>query len=408
MISTIGSRSSLEECAMTRYRGSLQQTSRDETLLGTIDCVKNDRHLLTPADYAYVFDAHSGDLADFAELFDDKWGEIKPSVANEVGRGCEISQAHILYIHHISLAPECRGRDLSLLLVDRACDTINSHMSLTALSPAPHCRDRADPLCSDHYDADTNQLGRAKLRKHYRKIGLKPLGKTFSGRWNGDSLPDIAEVCPQFFKTTMVLPQKTLNESSLDTHIPKRDYIDYTIGWTMTSVLNSNDGVSEWTGKLSQSYDDPCIGYIKCTKIMTRELSHRHARFRQHAHLAPLLELFDETGDFDVDGKCYENIADLEEGVYGGILMIHEMYVHPEYRGQHLGLFMVDDACQKINNHLSLDFIKFPAHETKDASHLRSYFAKLSFDRVNETCVARWNGSVASNCLRRSAPALFR
>lgn len=105
-------------------------------------------------------------------VMDCKREQIRPSIA-------KTWSSDILYLKRAELVQSHRGRGLSLLLVHRIMQRFGSGCAIAVMEPAPINR---DSLTHDDWrkrmaweQFAERDLGVRKLRKHWRKLGFKPV-----------------------------------------------------------------------------------------------------------------------------------------------------------------------------------------------------------------------------------------
>jgi ribosomal protein S18 acetylase RimI-like enzyme len=225
-------------------------------------------------------------------------------------------------------------------------------------------------------------------------------------------------------------PKKKIKEEA-KTYTPKRDMPNarFSIKWSMESSLDSrrsleDAGIDSWYGTLSfYSCDDDkdlSIGRIKAYKIAgCGILSQDDYNYVFDCHsdeLAEFATLFDEFDGFKED--IVNEVGDRYEICQGTKLYVTKLLIQPEYRGLGLGLYMIDEACRKINDSISLTVL-CPAsldnegHPNKlgdewMAAHrkLKAYYKLIGMVPLGEKFVARWNGNFYPK-LYQVCPHLF-
>jgi hypothetical protein len=113
-----------------------------------------------------VFDAHSDKLCRYyAALFDPETGTVRGAA----GRRPHSGGADLLLLDALILEPPWRGLRLGLLAVRRLLDLLGGSCGLVACRPVP---------LGDADAAGGRQAGKAKLRRHLRRLGFRRVGRT--------------------------------------------------------------------------------------------------------------------------------------------------------------------------------------------------------------------------------------
>ena len=123
-----------------------------------------------------------------------------------------------------------------------------------------------------------------------------------------------------------------------------------------------------------------------------------------------------ELGDIKNSVRC--DVGERGEICQGTKLYISKAIVKPEFRGLGLGLYMIDEACRKINDGMSLTII-CPSPLDEDGrplgcgreqsgaiKKLRGHYSKLGFADLGDNSMARWNGYRSLN-LRHVCPYVW-
>jgi len=155
---------------------------------------------------------------------------------------------------------------------------------------------------------------------------------------------------------------------------------------------------------------DPVIREIKCYKIPNKHhVQLEDFRNVTAAHSGDLMQFFSL---FDSDYYVRDHVV-CEVGPYDeigvcSILFIDSIKIFEKFQGLGLGLYLVDEACRKINDHMSLtalcpsplsrDYTTFQESE-KGMVKLRKYFALLNFKPLGDNFLARWSESSESPAL---------
>lgn len=200
----------------------------------------------------------------------------------------------------------------------------------------------------------------------------------------------------------------------ISTYKPKRAIPTgtFSIQWSMTSSLSDRDYIEDayvdyWYGNLL-FHDFFLGGNCQAKKIGTIELIKVDRKLDVQDYKDVLgyhsgeLEAFADL--FDADGELCEGVRNDvgDEWDLGSMLYVKRILVDKEYRGLGLGLFLVDEACRKINCYESLTFlIACPTEklnvddddsQQESIRRLRAYYSLLGFRPLGDLFLARWNG----------------
>lgn len=173
----------------------------------------------------------------------------------------------------------------------------------------------------------------------------------------------------------------------------------------MTSLLRDRklalqgNLVDHWYGDLlvllddnSDNDNDPGtrkkIGTIEIIKIDRRldPQDYACAFDGMSATLTAFAGLFDAETGMMLPG-VRNHVGNLWSG-RGTILCVRDIQLDPQFRGLGLGLYMVDEACRKIDSSDTLGLVM--ALDPR----LRAYFGLLGFQPLGDAFLARWSGYV--------------
>jgi len=124
--------------------------------------------------------------------------------------------------------------------------------------------------------------------------------------------------------------------------------------------------------------------------------------------------VFDDAGYIEEGVK--NDVGGRHEIAVGGTMIyINHVKVKEDFRGLGLGLYMVDEACRKINGRMSLTILRpapisssglAPKERKRAIRKLRAYYGLLDFRALGEDYIARWNGYESAS-LQTVCPHLF-
>lgn len=125
----------------------------------------------------YVIDLFGDDLF---EQFDTISGELHEF--NKFSRTIDpCDNRFIAYITHVEIDPEYRGYDRALLFINGVINIISKETSATMAILKPYPIIDRDDLFDENLKKNI-KIGITKLKKHYAKIGFKPLNRNYMGK----------------------------------------------------------------------------------------------------------------------------------------------------------------------------------------------------------------------------------
>jgi GNAT superfamily N-acetyltransferase len=154
--------------------GRIFDTAEDEeeTNIGTLSAVlvDADRAAQAGLDLWVTADACAGDMEALTSTFYEH-GRIAPKVLEVL----DASLPNLLYIRHIEIAPEHRGKRIGLAAIRRAIDILVVNCDVVALKPFPLQFEGKVTPTTNRKEA---QAATTKLKRYYRQMGFKDLKGT--------------------------------------------------------------------------------------------------------------------------------------------------------------------------------------------------------------------------------------
>lgn len=148
----------------------------------------------------HIYDEQSETVDYFTAIYSVRRGEI--SFSDRLCRllGDAPYWGNVLILDRLEILPKFRKHNLGLLVMRRLIERYRAGVEIVAIKPFPlqaECLDSTPwrkRLHLHKLDADSDR-SRAKLRRHYAKLGFKHLrGTEFMFFFAGDALPRVADL----------------------------------------------------------------------------------------------------------------------------------------------------------------------------------------------------------------------
>lgn len=182
----------------------------------------------------------------------------------------------------------------------------------------------------------------------------------------------------------------------------------FKLTWSMTSSFDEPciQGVDRWDGELKfrpKGGEERKVGTIMMYKI-GKEVDPKDY-FTVFDNWCPGRQIQEFANMFGRKNGSFHDEVDNEVGKPCEIFQCSKLYIEhvevvKEFRGLGLGLYMVDEACRKINNPFGLTVLSPNPRiylswvtEEEGILKLRRHFDFLGFQPLGEYLIARWKGS---------------
>jgi hypothetical protein len=126
-------------------------------------------------------DSHSQELHEvYAALFDHRTDDLKEAVRDQF----DAFENDVLVLHYVLLSPRWRGLKLGLLAARKLIDLLGGGCGLAVSHIAPLNLEAAEfqkvpqGWIPWHADEEEGRAARVKLRRHFRKMGFRRIGRT--------------------------------------------------------------------------------------------------------------------------------------------------------------------------------------------------------------------------------------